>query len=186
MPARSAPVGLMYLLGQGVPHDDAQAVAWYRKAADQGNGDGQFGLGLRYLEGRGVPKDKPQGIAWIRNAAEQGNAFAEFYLGIAYGVGDGVPQDFAQAATWHLSGCRPRGDGLAEHPRSNVPRRPRVPQDYIRAHMWFNWAAAGTLDASFHNKLAKDRDDVAAKMTPDQIVEAQRMASEWTSHPSRR
>jgi TPR repeat protein len=40
-------VGLMYLLGQGVPHDDAQAVAWYRKAADQGNGDGQFGLGLR-------------------------------------------------------------------------------------------------------------------------------------------
>ena len=27
--------GITYVLGQGVPQDYAQAVAWYRKAADQ-------------------------------------------------------------------------------------------------------------------------------------------------------
>jgi len=33
----------------------------------------------------------------------------------------------------------------------------------------------------------KNRDDVAAKMTPAQIAEAQRMAREWMqSHPSKR
>ena len=51
-----------------------------------------------------------------------------------------------------------------------------VPQDYVRAHMWFNLAASG---ASGHDWMIKYRDLVAAKMTPDQIAEAQRMAREW-------
>ena len=56
-----------------------------------------------------------------------------------------------------------------------------------RRRQTFNLAAAGASDASFHNKLAKDRDDVAAKMTPTQVAEAQRLASEWMeSHPSTR
>jgi hypothetical protein len=33
---------------------------------------------------------------------------------------------------------------------------------------------------------ATDRDGIAAKMTPDQVAEAQRMAREWLqSHPSK-
>ena len=41
-PTRATPwaqikLGLMYENGRGVPKDDAQAAAWYRKAADQGN-----------------------------------------------------------------------------------------------------------------------------------------------------
>ena len=37
--AQSA-LGIMYDLGEGVPEDDAEAVKWYRKAAEQGNADG--------------------------------------------------------------------------------------------------------------------------------------------------
>jgi len=49
-----------------------------------------------------------------------------------------------------------------------------VPQDYAQAHKWFNLAAAsGDADA------VSNRDRVAAKMTPAQIAEAQRLASEW-------
>ena len=49
-----------------------------------------------------------------------------------------------------------------------------VPQDYVQAHMWFNLAAAkGDADA------IKSRDNVAAKMTPAQISEAQKLAREW-------
>jgi TPR repeat protein len=29
-------LGLMYYLGQGVPQDYAEAIGWFRKAADQG------------------------------------------------------------------------------------------------------------------------------------------------------
>jgi uncharacterized protein len=47
-------------------------------------------------------------------------------------------------------------------------------RDYVRAHMWFNLAAAqGDQDA------AKARDDVAKLMTPAQIAEAQKLAREW-------
>ena len=49
-----------------------------------------------------------------------------------------------------------------------------VPQDYVQAYMWFNLAAAqGTKGA------AEWREHVAAHMTPAQIAEAQKMASEW-------
>ena len=49
-----------------------------------------------------------------------------------------------------------------------------VPRDYTAAHMWFNLAAAsGFPDAE------KTRDSVAARMTPEQIAEAQKLAREW-------
>ena len=48
-----------------------------------------------------------------------------------------------------------------------------VPQSYVKAHMWYNiYAANGGWDG------ARKRDNVAEKMTSDQIAEAQRMASE--------
>ncbi len=54
-----------------------------------------------------------------------------------------------------------------------------VPQDYAQAHMWYNLAASHAEDAATREMAVKNRDEVAAKMTPDQIAEAQRMASEW-------
>ena len=40
-----ADLGFRHSTGQGVPQDDVQAVAWYRKAADQGYAGAQFNLG---------------------------------------------------------------------------------------------------------------------------------------------
>src|SRR3954463_716564 len=41
--------GLMYSGGEGVPQDDAKAVKWYRKAAEQGLAAAQNNLGTMYL-----------------------------------------------------------------------------------------------------------------------------------------
>ena len=49
-----------------------------------------------------------------------------------------------------------------------------VPQDHVRALMWFNLAAAQGKEGA-----AAFRDLVARLMTPEQIAEAQRLASEW-------
>ncbi len=49
-----------------------------------------------------------------------------------------------------------------------------IPQDYVEAHKWANLAAARG------NKVAKEfMDSIAARMTSDQIAEAQRLAREW-------
>ena len=47
----------MYENGQGVPQDYAEAVKWYREAADQDDTDAQFNLGLMYENGDGVPRN---------------------------------------------------------------------------------------------------------------------------------
>ncbi len=41
----------LYANGQGVPQDYAQAVAWYRKAAEQGYAKVQTNLGVMYANG---------------------------------------------------------------------------------------------------------------------------------------
>ena len=74
----------MYVEGQGVRQDDAQAVQWYRKAAEQGDAKAQSNLGLMYYNGQGVRQDYIQAVQWYRKAAEQGLADAQYNLGVAY------------------------------------------------------------------------------------------------------
>jgi TPR repeat protein len=51
-------LGLCYEVGSGgVERDYAEALKWYRKAAEQGYGDGLAGMGGMYARGRGVPKN---------------------------------------------------------------------------------------------------------------------------------
>ena len=55
-----------------------------------------------------------------------------------------------------------------------------VPQDNIHAYMWLSLAAArGDQDA------ISNRNRVARQMTPEQIAEAQKLASEWKPKPER-
>ena len=38
----------MYFNGRGVAQDDAEAVAWYRRGAEQGFANAQYNLGVMY------------------------------------------------------------------------------------------------------------------------------------------
>jgi TPR repeat protein len=44
----------MYQKGQGVDQDHAQALYWYRCAAEQGYAPAQYNLGWLYAKGQGV------------------------------------------------------------------------------------------------------------------------------------
>ena len=74
-------LGIMYYNGQGVPQDYAEAVKWYRLAADQGDAYAQYNLGVMYDNGEGVPQDYKEAVKWYRLAAEQGHAKAQYNLG---------------------------------------------------------------------------------------------------------
>lgn len=90
----------MYANGAGVAQNDADAVKWYRKAADQGLAQAQSKLAAAYMAGKGVPQDYAGAISLVRKSADQGYAEAQFNLGIRYAVGLGVPQDYIQAHKW--------------------------------------------------------------------------------------
>jgi TPR repeat protein len=83
---------------------DAEALAWYRKAAAQGNADGEFGVGAMYLSGEGVARDLAEAYRWLLLAAERGHelatiAIANSYLRAARGELASSP-DPARAAEW--------------------------------------------------------------------------------------
>jgi uncharacterized protein len=81
--------------------ENEQAVDWYRKAADQGNAAGEFGLGQMYLKGEGVKKDVEQARVYILKAAEKNYLDAVTMMMYAYRSGGlGLAVDNAQADAW--------------------------------------------------------------------------------------
>jgi TPR repeat protein len=158
--------------------DYAMAMRLLRPLAEQGDAGAQTDLGWMYANGYGAPQDYAQALAWRRKAADQGNAIAEFSLGLMYSEGLGAPRDFARAAMWTRKAAE-QGHAGAQLGLGFIYREGRgAPQDYAQACMWFDLASRAT-DSDIRTRGTKNRDALAAEMTPSQIAEAQRMAREW-------
>ncbi len=115
----------------------------------------------------------------LRPLANQGNAEAQFNLGGMYDKGEGVPQDDTEAVKWYRKAAE---QGYAEAQYSlglMYVKGWGVPQGHVRTHMWFNLAASRLPPGEDRDTSAKLRDNLAVKMTPAQIAEAQRLAREW-------
>jgi hypothetical protein len=109
--------------------------------------EAQSDLGVRHANGQGVPEDDAEAVRWYRLAADQGSDVVQYTLGDMYATGAGVPQD------------------------------------YVQAQMWFNLAVAQSSGKN-RNRWVRSRDIIAAKMTAEQVAEAQRLAREWdAAHP---
>jgi uncharacterized protein len=163
--------------------DYATAYREFLPLAQQGDAEAQLYLGMLYQEGNGIPQDYAEAAKWYRRAAEQGKVLAQWALAALYNDGHGVPQDYTEAANWYRKaadqGCFPCQFNLG----LMYAKGQGVPQDYVLAHLWFNLAAShlppGGPTKKTHEKAVQGRDLVAAKMTPAQIAEAQRLAREW-------
>ena len=93
--------------------------------------------------------------------------------------GQGFPQDYAQAVSWYGKAADQGNARAQNNLRVMYATGEGVPQDYIQAHMWWNLAASRYTDPTDRADAVKNRDLVAAKMTPAQIGEAQRLVSAW-------
>jgi uncharacterized protein len=89
-------IGFMHAFGWGVPRDPAEAMKWYRKAADQGLQVAQHFLGIAYANGEGVRPDNAEAARWFARAAAQGFSQSQYMLGIMTVDGRGVPTDLVQ------------------------------------------------------------------------------------------
>lgn len=65
-------VGMNYEMGKDGTHNPQEAMIWFRKSAEQGNGRAQYFLGSHYLMGDGVPVDKVQAYVWFSVSAANG------------------------------------------------------------------------------------------------------------------
>jgi V8-like Glu-specific endopeptidase len=89
-------IGFMHAYGWGFQRNSAEAITWYRKAADQGLEVAQHFLGLAYVNGEGVRPDDAEAARWFARAGAQGFAQAQFMLGLLTLESRGVPKDPVQ------------------------------------------------------------------------------------------
>ena len=119
-------------------------------------------------------QDYAEALRLCRPLAEQGDIDAQTAVGNLYYEGWGVEQNYTSAANWFRKAAD-QGDATGQFSLGWAYEQGEgVLQDYVLAHMWYNLAAAQGAGVA-----AKNRDRVAAKMTPAQIAEAQRLAREW-------
>lgn len=106
-------IGNCYLHGDGVPADVAEAMRWWRLAADQGNANAQLNLGVTLLS-RGGSEGTAEAVKWITRAAEAGDETAQRNLGLMYLMGNGVPKHARNAAVW-MHRAAAKGDATAQY-----------------------------------------------------------------------
>lgn len=122
------------------------------------------------------PEDVVAAVRELKPLAERGDAAAQFNLGSLYYQGFGVPQDYPEAIRWF----RKSAEQLYPYAQVTLGTiyaegvQGVIAKDYPQALMWFIFAAAGG-----DREALQLRDNLAVKMTPSQIVEAQKMAREF-------
>ncbi len=166
-------LGEMYFEGNDGRKDCNEAFKWYSKAAEQGVARAQYKLGLMYYSGQAVPPDCNKAIEYFTKSAEQGNTTAQVALGEMYYDGEDVPQNYKEAAKWYKKAA----DGDDATAQRNLALMygdgKGVVEDYIEAYKWA--LLAGMKDED----VVEIKKDLVAKMTPDQIAMAQKLAKDF-------
>ena len=134
-------------------------------------------LALMYDYGQGVPKNDAKARLWYEKAAAGGNADAQNYLGVRYAFGDGAPQNYVQAAKWYEKAAV-QGYARAQNNLGALYANGHgVPQNDMWAYVWHNLAAAHS-EGDLQKLSANNRDKVARRMSPAQIVEDQQLSQQ--------
>lgn len=121
--------------------------------------------------------DYAKALKIYQSLVVRGNAKAQNNLGVLYLNGEGVLEDYVEAVKWFkLAAAQGNVNGqenLAEMYFLGYGTNQNSAPDYVRAHMWFNLASAAATEKS---SVRDARDKAAKLMTPQQILQAQKMA----------
>ena len=143
-----------------MPKDDAEAVKWFRRAANQGDGDAQASLGAEYRDGTGVPQDYVHAYMWFILAAQTEEPGVDI-------TAQNIDLLAARRQAYNIDGTRPTElkpwqVSILKGARAfNCPERPGRDR-CVKVYGYLI-----------------NLDTLALRMTPTQIAEAQKLASEW-------
>lgn len=99
---------LAYILDKA--EDDERAFELFKKAAEQNDAAGQYGLAGMYAKGEGTQKDPQLAGEWMQKAAMQRYTLAMRAYAIALEKGEmGFDRDINQAVHWYNQ-CNEAGD----------------------------------------------------------------------------
>jgi TPR repeat protein len=137
--ANDGDVTAMVLLGgiysrADAGRDEAQALKWYRMAAQRGDRGAEHALGS--LLESGASKDYAEAMRWFRAAAEQGDGASMDAIGRMYEAGWGVARDPAAAFQWYRTAYDSGWHGSAYDLSRLYEKGDGVTQDLVQALAW--------------------------------------------------
>ena len=135
--------GRMLLAGEGVAQDEAQAFAWFSRAAQSDDAEALNMVGRCHENGWGTAQSLSRAAEFYLRAAEAGHAWAQYNLGHLFLDGSGVERDPARAFHWYALAAK------QGHERAmNLVARCHeegwgTPRDAALAREWYRRSAEG-------------------------------------------
>ena len=145
-----------------------KAIRILKPVVQESGAHAQFTLGQMYDIGK---NDYVSAFSWYKYSAVAGYDEAQYNVAGMYESGQGVAQSYVEAFKWYKLAAS-QGHANAQFNLANLYSNGQViAQDYVKAHMWWNLRAAKGDKGAREN-----RDNIAQKMTKQQLVNAQSLA----------
>src|SRR5262245_46279813 len=168
-------LGVFYRHGYGVQQDVAEGLKWYHKSADQDFVEAELELGrLYYLGDTGISQNYREAAHWLTKAAEHGKAWAQNTLAVIYLNGYGVEKDAKQTFSWFQRAAEGRNAKAQSNIGQMYAEGTGVEKNLVKAYQWLTLAAQ-----QGETSAPKMLVGVEPNLTPDQVAEGKRLASEW-------
>lgn len=150
----------------------------FRKPIEKWYSNIQSNLGNLILKDRSIPQENIDKMDQLQQSAKRGHADAQLKLGFIFFHGQGVSQDYSEAEKWYRRAAEqgnPEGqfnlgviyaDGLG------------VSQNLKTAYIWYSLSAQSS-EGDLKETAVYLRDQIAKKLSPAALGQAQQIASEW-------
>jgi TPR repeat protein len=118
--------------------------------------------------------DYQKALGMFKANAEAGHGLSQYMVGIMLEQGQGADADVAAAYDWYMKAAK-QGLSDAYYALGDLySRGVSVSKDALQAYVWFDLADRGG------HKLANDmKQSEAARLQPEQLETAKKMASDW-------
>lgn len=187
-------LSILYRNGLGVEMNEDEASRWMAlgwedrtsTALQEKVGNSSIGaiytmLGRAYEGGTGVTRDLDRARFAYSMGAQYQNAESAFRIGMMMENGEGAASwDYGGALRYFAQAAK-SGHAKAQYALATMYLEGRgAAQDYGRAYLWFSLAAANAQRADDFDAIGK-RDELGARMTPDQLALSQELAQRCLS-----
>lgn len=167
------------LKGPETLRNPQQALAWFRKAADQGYVPAQVEIGKMYEQGNGISQNYHRAMEWFQLAARlSNNKEAHFHIAEGYFRGHGVPQDYGAAVPYYMTAAK-QGHPIAQFIIGSMYEAGwGVEKDPIQAWYWYKRCEKHADEIAQHQQgydVLTAIDRVHATMNESQRVAAERL-----------
>jgi TPR repeat protein len=162
-------VGRDHEYGWTVKPDLAQAISWYEKAAQHGEGWSLWRMGMVYVKGEGRDVDAGRAVEYFRRAVDAGNPDGMTSLAVMYATGEGVGQDFGEARRLYEQAADAGSDHALLNLAGMYARGEGVEADPIQAYVLLVLAEQRGSEPAARMRAAEEQ-----ALTPGQLAEAHR------------